>query len=121
MDWNVTQREAAAEYQHANVFLSSDVQAGFAIVFLEAMAAGKAPVAARSAVVPEVVDHGRLVQPESAESLAAAIETCNGRSGAMIPGNDIVSARVTRTIIDLSREYKGRPHQLPDPRCRFGR
>ena len=72
---NVTERELAAEYQHANVFCLPSVQEGFGIVFLEAMAAGKPIVAARSAAVPEVVEHGLLVEPDDAEALAAAIET----------------------------------------------
>jgi glycosyltransferase involved in cell wall biosynthesis len=50
------------------------VQEGFGIVFLEAMPAGKPIVAARSAAVPEVVLHGCLIEPDSAEALAAAIE-----------------------------------------------
>jgi glycosyltransferase involved in cell wall biosynthesis len=72
---NVSERELAAEYQHANVFCLPSVQEGFGIVFLEAMAAGKPIVAARSAAVPEVVEHGLLVEPDDAEALAAAIET----------------------------------------------
>ena len=39
------------------------------------MAAGKPIVAARAAAVPEVVEHGCLVEPDSAEALAAAIES----------------------------------------------
>jgi glycosyltransferase involved in cell wall biosynthesis len=39
------------------------------------MAAGKPIVAARSAAIPEVVEHGCLVEPDNAEALAAAIET----------------------------------------------
>jgi glycosyltransferase involved in cell wall biosynthesis len=72
---NVTQRELAAEYRHANVFCLPSIQEGFGIVFLEAMAAGKPIVAARSAAVPEVVKHGCLVERDNAEALAAAIET----------------------------------------------
>jgi glycosyltransferase involved in cell wall biosynthesis len=72
---NVTKRDLAAEYQRANVFCLPSVQEGFGIVFLEAMAAGKPIVAARSAAVPEVVKHGCLVEPDNAEALAAAIET----------------------------------------------
>lgn len=43
-------------------------------MFLEAMAAGRPIVAARAAAVPEVVTGGLLVEPESAEALAGAIE-----------------------------------------------
>jgi glycosyltransferase involved in cell wall biosynthesis len=66
--------ELAAEYQRADVFCLPSVQEGFGIVFLEAMAAGKPIVAARAAAAPEVVRHGLLVEPESAEALAEAIE-----------------------------------------------
>ena len=38
------------------------------------MAASKPIIAARSAAVPEVVQHGCLIEPDSAEALAAAIE-----------------------------------------------
>ena len=72
---NATQRQLAGEYRRAGVFCLPSVQEGFGIVFLEAMAAGKPIVAARSAAVPEVVSHGRLVEPDNAEALAAAIET----------------------------------------------
>ena len=72
---DVTQRQLAAEYQRADVFCLPSIQEGFGIVFLEAMAAGKPIVAARSAAVPEVVQHGCLVEPDNAEALAAAIET----------------------------------------------
>jgi glycosyltransferase involved in cell wall biosynthesis len=72
---DVTQRQLAAEYRRADVFCLPSIQEGFGIVFLEAMAAGKPIIAARSAAVPEVVPHGYLVEPDSAEALAAAIET----------------------------------------------
>ncbi len=64
----------AAEYNRADIFCLPSVQEGFGIVFLEAMAAGKPIVAARAAAVPEVVRNGILVEPESAEALAEAID-----------------------------------------------
>jgi glycosyltransferase involved in cell wall biosynthesis len=81
---DVTQRQLAAEYQRAHAFCLPSVQEGFGIVFLEAMAAGKPIVAARSAAVPEVVEHGCLVEPDNAEALAAAIETLYFNAGLRI-------------------------------------
>lgn len=70
---DVSQGDLAREYQRADVFCLPSVQEGFGIVFLEAMAAGKPIVAARAAAAPEVVRHGLLVAPDSAEELAEAI------------------------------------------------
>ena len=71
---DVSRAELAAEYNRADVFCLPSVQEGFGIVLLEAMAAGKPIVAARAGAIPEVAVHGVLVEPESAESLAAGIE-----------------------------------------------
>ncbi len=71
---NVTLRQLAAEYHRAHVFCLPSVQEGFGIVFLEAMAAGRPIVATRSAAIPEVVQSDCLVEPNSAEALAAALE-----------------------------------------------
>jgi glycosyltransferase involved in cell wall biosynthesis len=57
----------------SDLFCLPSVQEGFGIVFLEAMAAGKAIVATRAAAVPEVVRHGLLVEPENHDALADAI------------------------------------------------
>jgi glycosyltransferase involved in cell wall biosynthesis len=78
---NATQCQLAAEYRRADAFCLPSLQEGFGIVFLEAMAAGKPIIAARSAAVPEVVQHGLLVEPDNAEALAAAIETLYFDSG----------------------------------------
>jgi len=70
---NATPDALASEYNQAHVFCLPSVQEGFGIVFLEAMAAGKPIIAARAAAVPEVVEHGMLVEPEKSEALAEAI------------------------------------------------
>jgi glycosyltransferase involved in cell wall biosynthesis len=70
---DVSQDALAAEYNRADVFCLPSVQEGFGIVFLEAMAAGKPIVAARSAAVPEVVPHAVLTEPGDVESLARAL------------------------------------------------
>jgi glycosyltransferase involved in cell wall biosynthesis len=70
---NLSQDELAREYNRCDVFCLPSVQEGFGIVFLEAMAAGKPIVAARAGAVPEVVEQGLLVEPESEEALADGI------------------------------------------------
>ncbi len=71
---DVPRAELVAEYRRADVFCLPSVQEGFGIVLLEAMAAGTPIVAARAAAIPEVVPHGLLVEPDSAEALAAGID-----------------------------------------------
>jgi glycosyltransferase involved in cell wall biosynthesis len=70
---DLSQDGLAREYNACDLFCLPSVQEGFGIVFLEAMAAGKPIVAARAAAVPEVVEHGLLVEPENPEALAEAI------------------------------------------------
>jgi glycosyltransferase involved in cell wall biosynthesis len=71
---DVSRARLADEYRACDLFCLPSVQEGFGIVLLEAMAAGKPIVASRAAAIPEVAPHGVLVEPESAEALAAAIE-----------------------------------------------
>jgi glycosyltransferase involved in cell wall biosynthesis len=70
---DVSRSDLAGEYNRAHVFCLPSVQEGFGIVLLEAMAAGKAIVAARAAAIPEVVPHAMLVEAESARALAQGI------------------------------------------------
>ena len=69
----ISRRELALEYKRCDVFCLPSVQEGFGIVFLEAMAAGRAIVAAAASAVPEVVPHALLAAPDDAESLARAL------------------------------------------------
>jgi len=70
---NISQSELIREYNGCHVFCLPSVQEGFGLVFLEAMAAGKAIVAARSGAAPEVVPHALLVEPDNEEALAEGI------------------------------------------------
>jgi glycosyltransferase involved in cell wall biosynthesis len=65
--------QLATEYNRADVFCLPSAQEGFGIVFLEAMAAGKAIIAANAAAVPEVIRNGVLFEPDHPEALANAL------------------------------------------------
>jgi len=71
---NISHTELLREYKQCSVFCLPSVQEGFGIVFLEAMASGKPIIATRAGPMPEVVPHALLVEPDSEEALAAAIE-----------------------------------------------
>lgn len=64
------------EYRDCALFCLPSRQEGFGIVFLEAMAAGRAVVACHAAAMPEVVPDGiagKLVAPGNAADLATAL------------------------------------------------
>lgn len=72
---DVSRSTLGEEYNRATVFCLPSVQEGFGIVLLEAMAAGRPIIASRAAAIPEVAPHAFLVEPDSAEALAVAIES----------------------------------------------
>jgi glycosyltransferase involved in cell wall biosynthesis len=76
---DVTRAQLAAEYNRCHVLCLPSVQEGFGIVLLEAMAAGKPIVAARAGAIPETAPHAVLVEPDSVESLAAALNNFGDR------------------------------------------
>ncbi|MFN3324466.1 MAG: glycosyltransferase family 4 protein [Bryobacteraceae bacterium] len=73
--------DLAREYSRCDAFCLPSLQEGFGIAFLEAMAAGKPVIAAKAAAIPEVIPHGFLAEPDSAESLADAIAECRANAG----------------------------------------
>ena len=73
---HVSRARLAEEYRQCVLFCLPSRQEGFGIVYLEAMAAGKAVVACRAAAVPELVEHGvsgLLVESGDAKALAATL------------------------------------------------
>jgi glycosyltransferase involved in cell wall biosynthesis len=75
---HVSRSRLAAEYRACTLFCLPSRQEGFGIVFLEAMAAGKAVVACMAGAVPEIVAQGEtglLAPPADATALAEALTT----------------------------------------------
>jgi glycosyltransferase involved in cell wall biosynthesis len=73
---SIPRRDLENRYRQAALFCLPSRQEGFGIVFLEAMACGKAVVAGRRAAVPETVmdgETGLLVDPEDPAELAEAL------------------------------------------------
>lgn len=73
---HVSRARLAAEYRRCVLFCLPSRQEGFGIVYLEAMAAGRAIVACRAAAVPEIVDDGvtgLLTKPGDPTALAGAL------------------------------------------------
>jgi glycosyltransferase involved in cell wall biosynthesis len=65
-------------YSGCDVFLAPSLYEPFGMVYLEAMACGKAAVGCDAGGVPEIIQHGQtgiLVPPGDVESLAAALGT----------------------------------------------
>jgi glycosyltransferase involved in cell wall biosynthesis len=81
---DVPRQALAVEYVRADCFCLPTIQEGFGIAFAEAMAAGLAVVACRAGAVPELVEDrrtGLLVNRESPEELAMALETLLSNDG----------------------------------------
>jgi glycosyltransferase involved in cell wall biosynthesis len=65
----------AREWRQADIFCHPSCQETFGYVYLEAMTVGKPIVAARAGAAPEVLDDAALlVEPESPEALAEAVD-----------------------------------------------
>lgn len=71
----VSDAEAKAIYESADVWLFGSINEGFGLPILEAMASGTPVVAARSAAAPDILQHGggRLVDVANPDQMAAAI------------------------------------------------
>ncbi len=75
---HIPRAQLVMEYRRCALFCLPSRQEGFGIVYLEAMAAGKAVVACDAAAVPEVVEHGAtglLVRPGDPAALADVLAT----------------------------------------------
>ena len=71
----ISRKELAALYHHADIFALPSTGEGFGLVFLEAMAFGKAIIGANAGGIPDVVQHereGLLVSP-TVESVSSAL------------------------------------------------
>lgn len=111
-------------YQSFDAFSLSSVQEGFALVFLEAMFAGKAVVATPVGAVPEVIEDrvNGLIVEGTAISIAAALEQLE-RNPAWARGIAESAeryARVNGHALRMAREYETLLRRLVDER-RSGR
>ena len=94
---DIPRQALAVEYVRADCFCLPTIQEGFGIVFAEAMAAGLPIVACRAAAVPEMVEDrrtGLLVNRESPEELAMALETLLMNDGLRADFGAAAAARV---------------------------
>jgi glycosyltransferase involved in cell wall biosynthesis len=87
-----------ALYKGAQVFVMPSFDEGFGIPALEAMAAGVPVVVSNRGALPEVVgDAGLLIDPEDAESIAAAVER-------LLTDSDLRAACARRGL-DRARQF----------------
>jgi glycosyltransferase involved in cell wall biosynthesis len=73
---HISRARLAVEYRQCAIFCLPSRQEGFGIVYLEAMAAGRAIVACQAAAVPEIVEDGvtgLLTKPGDPTALAGAL------------------------------------------------
>ena len=77
----ISQADLLREFASCHVFCLPSLQEGFGIVFLEAMASGKAVVACRASSTPELIQdgvNGLLAQPHDDYDLAEKLVRCLG-------------------------------------------
>jgi glycosyltransferase involved in cell wall biosynthesis len=119
----VSPSDREALFKGAQVFVLPSFDEGFGIPALEAMSAGVPVVVSNRGALPEVVgDAGLLVDPDDAESLAAALERMLGDANlrATCAQRGLDRARQftwTQTARDVRRAYEdallARRHRAP--------
>jgi glycosyltransferase involved in cell wall biosynthesis len=106
---DISRQALAVEYVRADCFCLPTVQEGFGIAFAEAMAAGLAVVGCRAGAVPEIVEDrrtGLLVNRESPEELAMALETLLMNDGLRADLGAAGAARVTAYDLEpVARQF----------------
>ncbi|HEX2035303.1 MAG TPA: glycosyltransferase, partial [Chloroflexota bacterium] len=108
-----------------DLFVLASLWEGFGLVFAEAMAAGKPVVGTRVSAVPEVVvdgETGRLVPPQDADALAAAvIGLCEdaserrrlGRNGYQRVRQHFAAPRMVEQTLAVYREALSEKSRVP--------
>lgn len=112
-----TSRDLISEYQHADVFVLPSQYEGFGLTVLEAMACGAPVVCSNVSSLPEVVgDAGRLVPPNDAGALTAALReilsnprlAADLRRRGLRRAADFTWENTARRTLDVYRRTQGR-------------